>query len=366
MSEPIRVLQVFGALNRGGSESMIMNLYRNIDRTKVQFDFVKHTSEVCAFDEEIKSLGGSIYEAPRFNFLNYFSYRKWWNKFFASHPEYRIVHGHLFTIASIFFKEVHKYKKITIGHSHATKTPLLNVKTLLRRPFLSELSRYSDYRFACSKDAGQWIYGNESFTVVKNAIDSSRFVFDDKKNKDIRSEFHINNQLVIGNIGRLTPQKNQDFLLDVFSVIHKKNKESILMIVGVGELEQQLRLKTKKLELEDAVIFTGSRPDVPALLSAMDVFVFPSVYEGLGIAAVEAQAAGLPTICSSTIPAEVKITDLVEFLPLTASAEKWAESVLDFIRIMNNKRPNTQKKIIEAGYDVKETAKWLEDFYLHI
>ena len=364
MSDPIRVLQVFGALNRGGSESMIMNLYRNIDRTKVQFDFVKHTSEECAFDDEIKSLGGLIYNAPKFNFVNYLSYRKWWNKFFVSHPEYKIIHGHLFTIASIFFDVAHKYNRKTVGHSHATKSPIFDIKTLFRRPFLNRLGKTSDYRFACSVDAGKWIYKDKDFKVLRNAIDSEKYVYSDEARKKIREKLGVQNNFVVGNIGRLTAQKNQSFLIDVFKKIHERNAKSSLIIVGVGELEQQLKKKVEQYQLDNSVMFLGARADISEILCAMDVFVFPSIYEGLGIVAVEAQAAGLPTICADTIPHEAKITDLVKFLPLSDSAEKWANVVLNEVKKDN--RPNTQKEIIKAGYDVNETVKWLERFYTSI
>lgn len=364
MTNPIRVLQVFGALNRGGSESMIMTLYRKIDRSKIQFDFVKHTQDACSFDEEICSLGGKIYCAPKFKFYNYFSYRKWWKNFFLSHPEYRIVHGHLFTIASVFFDIAHKYNLVTIGHSHATEAPILNIKTLLRRPFLKKLEKTSDLCFACSNDAGNWIYKKKKFIVLKNAIDSEKYVYSEKSRNIIREELNLQNKFVIGNIGRLTAQKNQDFLLDVFKIVHNEIKESALLIVGSGELLQSLKNKAGSLGLGSSVIFTGVRSDVPTLLSAMDVFVFPSLWEGLGIVAVEAQAAGLHTLCSDVVPKEAKVTNLVEFLSLSDSAQKWADAILKYR--FGYEKVNTYSEIVDAGYDIESTVKWLENFYANI
>lgn len=364
MTTPIKILQVFGALNRAGSESLVMNIYRNIDRSKVQFDFVKHTSAHCAFDDEIKSMGGKIYCAPKFYFFNYFQYRTWWRKFFEQHPEYKIIHGHLFTIASIFFEEAHKYNRITIGHSHATKTPICNIKTILRRPFIKKLSKTSDYRFACSEDAGEWIFGKDCFSVFKNAIESQKYVFSEQSRKKIRDELQLHDKFVIGNIGRLTHQKNQSFLIDIFKCVYKKNKNAILLIIGVGELEHDLRKKARDSGLEKNIVFTGSRSDVPALLSAMDVFVFPSLYEGLGIVAIEAQTAGLPTICADTIPKESNITGLIEFLSLSDSAEKWADHVLK--QLKKSERLNMQNEIVAAGYDIKDSTKWMEKFYFSI
>ena len=361
MSGPIRILQVFGALNRGGAESMIMNLYRAIDRSKIQFDFVKHTSSPCAFDEEINSLGGVVYCAPKFKIYNYFSYKKWWNNFFKQHPEYKVVHGHLFSIASIFFKEAHKYKCRTIGHSHSAKVSIKSIKQFFRQPFLKSLPKYSDYCFACAQAAGAWIFKGKQFTVLNNAIDSEKFLFSPEARNCIRNEFNLQKKFVLGNVGRLTLQKNQEFLIDVFAEIHKKEENSVLMIVGVGELNSHLKDKVRSLELDKSVVFTGARADVPALLSAMDVFVFPSLWEGLPVTVIEAQAAGLPIVCSDSVTKEVVVTDLVEMLPLSQSAEAWATSVLQKKNISRN--ADVKEKIVAAGYDIHTTARWLEMFY---
>lgn len=360
----IRILQVFGALNRGGSETMLMNLYRQIDRSKIQFDFVKHTPEKCAYDAEIDSLGGKIYVAPKFKGYNIVQYKKWWDDFFTKHTEYQIIHGHLFTIAPFFFEKAHKFNRITIGHSHISNLPYLSIKNLLRRLIMLRLANTSDYKFACSESAGRTAFGKKEFIVLPNAIDSKKYVFSQDDRSKIRKEFNVQEKILIGNIGRLSTQKNQSFLLDIFNVVHEKNKQTALMIVGEGSLEQTLKQKTKKLGLDNDVIFTGSRPDVSALLSAMDVFVFPSKYEGLGIVSVEAQAAGLPTICADTIPTEACISDLVDYLSLSDSAEKWADVILK--STIKNDRPNMQKKIVDAGYDIHATANWLQEFYKKI
>lgn len=361
MSEPVRILQVFGALNRGGAESMIMNLYRAIDRSKIQFDFVKHTSNPCAFDEEIKALGGVVYCAPKFKIYNYFFYKKWWNNFFKQHPEYKVVHGHYFSIASIFFKEAHKYNCRTIGHSHSAKVPVKSIKQFFRQPFLRSLPKYSDYCFACAQTAGSWIFKDKQFTVLNNAIDSEKFLFSQEMRKLIRNEFHLQKKFVLGNVGRLTLQKNQEFLIDIFAEIHKKEDNSVLMLVGVGELESFLKDKVRLLGLDKSVIFTGARSDIPALLSAMDVFIFPSLWEGLPVTIIEAQAAGLPVICSDSVTREVVITDLVEMLPLSQSADVWAKSIMQKKIFYRN--ADMKEKIVAAGYDIHTTAAWLEKFY---
>lgn len=360
----IKVLQVFGGLDRGGSETMIMNLYRNINRSEIQFDFVKHVSKKCAYEDEILTLGGKIYTAPNYNFINHFSYCKWWKKFFTEHPEYKIIHGHYFTLASVFFKIAHKFNRATIGHSHISKFKITSLKKLLSRLYLLKLAKHSDYCFACSQNAGEWIFGKRPFTVIKNAIDTQKFTYSDENRKKIRDEFNLQGKFVLGNIGRLTIQKNQEFLIDVFAEVHKQNSNSALLIVGVGQLEQKLKEKVKSLGLLDSVIFTGSRGDVPALLSAMDVFVFPSLWEGLGIVAIEAQTSGLRTICSDTVPRDAQVTNLVDFVSLNKSAEEWADSVLKYS--CSYERLNMQQDIVNAGYDVLTTVKWLQNFYLSI
>ena len=362
MLNQIRVLQVFGGLNRGGSESMIMNLYRKIDRSTIQFDFVKHTNRECPYEQEIRTLGGQVYCAPKFKVYNYFSYRKWWKKFFLQHPEYKIVHGHLFTIASIFFNVAHEFGCITIGHSHSAKSPIKSLKSLFRLPFIYSLSKESDYRFACSQKAGKWIYKDKPFFVIINAIDIEKFTFSVEKRKKIRDEFDLQKKIILGNIGRLTIQKNQSFLIDIFAAFHKKNSNSALMIVGTGELEKSLKEKVSKLGLNDSVLFTGSRPDVPDLLSAMDVFVFPSLWEGLPVTVIEAQAAGIPCLISDSITSEVVISDLVSCLPINQGVEPWL-TALDACRI---ERVDVSKKVLESGFDIKSNTKKITDFYMKL
>ncbi|MCQ2104882.1 MAG: glycosyltransferase family 1 protein [Fibrobacter sp.] len=351
-------------MNRGGSETMIMNLYRNVDRSKIQFDFVKHTGEKCAYDDEIISLGGRIFSAPNFKIYNIFKYKKWWRNFFKDHPEYKVVHGHLFTIASVFFDVAHEFGLVCIGHSHATKSPILSLKTLLRKPFINRLSKTSDYRFACSEDAGQWIYGKSSFTVLKNAIDSQQYIYSEEKRALIRKEFSLDGEFVVGNIGRLTEQKNQSFVIDVFAKFYQKYPNSVLIIVGVGKLENFLKNKVDSLGLSGCVRFTGARSDIPSILSAMDLFIFPSLFEGLGIVAVEAQAAGLKTICSDRVPREAKVSNLIEYLSLEAPMDVWVDRMLDSCE--TSERMNMRDNIITEGYDIKTTSEWLQNFYLKL
>lgn len=366
MIKPIRILQVFAQMNRGGAETMIMNLYRNIDRSKVQFDFVVHTEKKCEFDDEIEKLGGRIFSMPRYNGKNHIYYKKSWEQFFNKHSEYKIIHGHVRSTASIYLRIAKRYGLITIAHSHSTSSGTgfsSIVKNLLQYPI-----RYiADYFFACSETAGVWLFGkktckNNNFYILNNSIDAKRFIYDKKTRSKKRREFQIDNKLVIGHIGRFNIPKNHEFLIEIFKTVYDKNNNVVLMLVGDGELRHVIEKKVEDLGLMGSVIFTGVRSDISELLQAMDVFVFPSLYEGLGIAIIEAQASGLPCIVANTIPREAYITHLVEGLSLKVSKNKWADRIL---KICNDyERINTYEEIKINGYDIKETGKFLERFYL--
>lgn len=366
MTEPIRVLHVIGIMNRGGAETMIMNLYRNIDRNKVQFDFVENSSEPAAFDEEILSLGGKIYRCPHYNGKNHFAYVKWWNAFFQKHSgEYPIIHGHLGSTAAIYLSIAKKHGAYTIAHSHSAGSGSAKY-----RMFAYPTRYIADKFFACSKDAGISRYGktvgNDSIRcqVLNNAIDARRFSFNQETRKQVRSELHIaENAIVIGHVGRFVEAKNHLFLIDVFADVRKRDPNAVLLLIGDGERRAEIQAAIAEKRLEDAVILTGVRSNVWDFYQAMDVFVFPSVYEGLPVSLVEAQAAGLPCCVSSNVPKDSAITDLVQFISLEDRSEKWAEIAL---RSVKTSRPDMLSEIQNAGFDVISTANWLENFYLNV
>ena len=366
--EPIRVLQVIGIMNRGGAEAMIMNLYRNVDRKRVQFDFVEHCQEAAAFDDEILSLGGKIYRCPRYTGKNHLAYVKWWKAFLDKHAgEYRIVHGHIGSTASIYLGIAKHYGLFTIAHSHGANGSL-SLKTISYRA-ISFWTRYiADFFFACSDQAGRDRYGirvvkrKERYQVLNNAIDTQRFAFDLSTRAGIRKAFGYADELVIGHVGRFDAAKNQSFLLDVFSEIVKREPNAKLLLVGDGPLRKQIEDKATVLGLSDRVIFTGVRSDVADLLQAMDILVFPSKNEGLPVTLVEAQTAGLPCVISDSIPKDAVITkNLVTTLSLQDSPAKWAEHVLSRNQEV---RSDHSEEVKAAGFDIHETAKWLEEFYL--
>lgn len=359
---PIRVLCVFSTLDRGGAETMCMNLYRHIDRNKVQFDFVKHTSKIGDYEKEILVFGGKIFEAPKLKASNYFEYANWWKHHFDRHPEHIIVHGHYFTISAIYFRIAHKYNRVTIGHSHFSAINIPNLKTCLVNLFLKNVGKHSDFKLACSGEAGEWLFPNKKYILLKNAINIKDFQYSETIRNEYRLKFNIKkNDIVLGTIGNFRQQKNPMGLIDIFKEVLKKNKNSKLVWIGSGPLEKDIKKRINDEHLNDCVYLTGSRSDVNKLLQMMDVFLLPSFYEGLGVALIEAQANGLRCFCSDRIPREVDVTGRCSFLPLNCPT-LWA----DEISKSDNKRVDTQKNIIDAGYDIASTSKWLQEFYLNI
>lgn len=371
--EPIRVLNIVGLMGPGGIETMVLNMYKNIDRNKVQFDFLTHYGQEGPYDKVIESLGGRIYQMPKikdFNKTYYyklFEYIKALNKFFDEHREFKIIHGHMTNTASIYMPIAKKYgSKCCIAHSHLTEArPGLSgvVTDILHKP----VKKCADEYFACSEMAGKWIFP-ESYiaqgrvTVLKNGVQSKLYAYDKEKSAEMKRKLGVEGKFVVGNVARFKPEKNQTFLVDVFAEILKKNKDSVLLLIGSGETFETVKKKAKDLGMEEQIKFLGIRYDVPDIMQAMDVFVLPSLYEGLPVVGIEAQASGLPCIISEGVTSETDVTGLCTFLNLNKGAEIWANKILENCKFENRK--NTQSMIIKAGYDITNTAKYMEDFYL--
>jgi len=361
MNKPIRILQVLAGMNRGGSETFIMNVYRKLDKTKVQFDFILFREEECDYNEEIRKLGGKIYWIPRYNGRNHVLFKNAWRSFFKEHPEYKIIHGHVRSTASIYLRIANNYGLTTIAHSHNTSSGKgldAVVKNILQYP----IRFIANHRFACSKKAGIWLFGKKvPFTVLNNAIDTKSFIFNKQKRESKRKELNLQNKLVIGHVGRFHMQKNHDFLIDIFNEVLNKRDDVVLLLVGDGELRFSIERKIEDLKLNHSIILAGIQSDISEMLQAMDVFVFPSLFEGLGIVVVEAQASGMPCVIADTIPEEAYVTELIEKLSLKDSTTKWANKIIE---VSGSKRKDTHKEIIKSGYDIKETTAWLEKFYI--
>lgn len=366
----VRVLHVIGSMNCGGAETLLMNIYRHIDRSKVQFDFVVHSREKGFYDDEIGSLGGKIYRTSRFNVLNYWSYRSFWNKFFREHQEYQIIHGHINSSAAIYLSCAKKNGRTTVVHSHATRNVEKTFRSFVFKIFSYPIRYIADYFFACSKQAGidrfgEKVVAGDKFKVLINGIDRDKFKFNSEVREAIRNELQVdNNTVIVGHVGRFTAAKNHDFLSDVYAKIKSENPNSQLWLVGAGELEEEIRNKCQRLQIEDSVRFVGVTDQVNEYLQAMDVFVFPSIYEGFGVALVEAQSSGLPCVVSENIQDEADIgAGLMHQLAICDGADAWAKKVL---QVAETKRQYTDNYVYDAGFDIGTIAKEMEAFYCRL
>ena len=259
MTSPIRILQIVPSLNVcGGVENYVMNYYRHIDRTKVQFDFITHEVPNISFRKEIEDLGGIVYELPAFSMANVQRILNFLDKFFSEHDEYRVIHSHMANATFFYFKTAKKYGvPVRILHSHQSQGADKLSHRLRNYPLLFLAKLYTNYNIACSKLAGDFLYGKQEYTIINNAIEPEKYAFNSEIRNKIRNQYEIEDKFVIGHVGRFCNQKNQLFLLDIFYKVHQKNADSILMLVGGGELEEKIKNKVMSLQLQDSVIFIG-------------------------------------------------------------------------------------------------------------
>ena len=364
--EPIRVLHVVGTIICGGIENLVMDIYRNIDREKVQFDFIAYDNSEHIYDDEIKALGGKIIYMPRFKVINSRSFKKAWKNFFKTNPQYHIIHIHKTPAASVYIKIAKQFGLKVIVHSHQSKAETSGIiKRLIIEHYKRPLGKIADYRFACSKRAGEYMFGRKaSFTIINNGINTKRFVFDPKARKIVREEFGLKDDFAVLHVGRFNEVKNHVFLIDVFAELAKKNEKSKLVLLGDGALLNEIKGKVNSSGISDKVVFLGNRGDVEKFMQAADVFCLPSFAEGFPIVAVEAQASGLPILASTGVPIEINLTDRVKFLSLAEGARKWAEELLE---MRNPEREGYDKIVSEKGYDISITARRLvNEFYLEV
>lgn len=367
MGETIRILQVFGGLNRGGSETAIMNVYRHIDRSKCQFDFVVHGDQRYEYEDEVRALGGRIYRFPRFQLQGLVSYIRSWRELFRQHPEYRVIHGHFFTISAVYLGVAREFGLSCIAHSHIADVN--GVRAFAIRLMTFPVRRIADHHFACSRRAGAWLYGKgilkkQSFHFVPNAIDPAAFAFNLEARIKKRRELGLEGRFALGHVGRFETQKNHAFLLQVFNKLRAINDRAVLVLVGDGQLQKEISDSARSLGIANSVLFTGSRADVQEILQAIDVFVLPSYYEGLPLTLVEAQGAGLPCVVSENVTREVDITDLIERVSLRDPADTWARRIDRYSR--GFQRRNRGAEIAKSGFDAKSSAHWLSEFYTTI
>lgn len=371
MNEPVRILNLFTIMNRGGAETMVMNYYRKIDKSKVQFDFMVHRQERGAYDDEIEAMGGRIYRMCPIFPQNFAKYKKMLKVFFDEHPEYKILHSHMSELGCFAFQEAEKHGiKVKICHAHnAPVKGSMNLKEkgqlIFRDYFKKKMLPFTDHLFICGEEAGNWLYGKENkdrFVMMNNAVDAEKFRFSSAVREEMRKEIGVENKLVILNVGRFNPQKNHTFIIDIFKEIKALHNDSVLLLVGNGDLQEEIKEKVKKLGLMDSVKFLGLRSDVDKILQCADVFLFPSLYEGLPVTMVEAQSSGIKCFISDVIPQQCVLTDDVTALSLSKGAKYWAEQIV--MLKDGYERKDRYDDMVKADFDITSNAKWLCDFYL--
>ncbi|MDO4294398.1 MAG: glycosyltransferase family 1 protein [Eubacteriales bacterium] len=367
MREPIRVLQVLGGTGLGGAESRVMDLYRNMDRDRVQFDFAVHTEKKGYFDDEIRRLGGRIYPLPRFRIYNWRAYRRAWKRFFETHPGYACVHGHMTSTAALYLPAAKRGgAALTVAHARSAGTDR-GAKGLATRLLRRGLWKKADICLACSALAGQAVFGKRAWErglvhVVPNAIEVEKYAYDPEKREKMRGRLGLSDRFVVGHVGRFNVMKNHLFLVEVFHQICRKRPDATLLLLGEGDCMEAARRRAEELSVSERVIFAGNKGNAEDYYQAMDLLIFPSLYEGLPGTVLEAQAAGLPCLMSDTITGEVALTELVETESLGQTAQEWAKRALALTEKAGQRRSRLEQ-IRAAGFDAKQQALSLEQFY---
>ena len=371
MIKPIHVLHVLGGVGLGGAESRIMDLYRQMDRNEIRFDFLVHATDTNArkpefYDEEIQAMGGHIYVLPKFKVYNYFSYRRAVRDFFAAHREFRVVQGHMTSTAGIYLP-IAKKAGVPVTVAHARNAGVVKgPKGLATRFFRRGLAKKADRCFACSKLAGEDVFGKAAMEagavkIINNAINVSRFTYDEKVREEVRAQLGLSDNLVLGHVGRFEYQKNHPYLLNVFAAVCKERSDAALLLLGDGVDRPAMEERCKELGIADKVRFLGNRKDAERYYQAMDIFLLPSFFEGLPGVLVEAQAAGLKCIVSDSVTREAQATDLVTYLSIEDTPEVWAQEIrkqADYVR------RDTSGELRAEGFDVRSQAESYRRFYL--
>lgn len=365
MTEPIRILHVLGNTQLGGAESRTMDLYRHMDRNRIQFDFLVHTQQEGHFDREIEQLGGRIYRIPRFRLYNYFSYRSAVKEFFRRHHEFQVVQGHITSTAAIYLP-IAKRAGVGVTAAHARSAGVdKGMKGRLTRVLRRSLPSKTDYMFTCSQIAGISVFGEkavrEGRTIfIPNAIDCRQFAYDALARDKMRRELGLEGRFVVGHVGRFHYAKNHEFLLQVFAGLCAQKENCALLLLGEGAEMEEAKKLASGLGIEKQVYFLGNHSNIYDYYQAMDYFVYPSRFEGLPGTIVEAQTCGLRCLMSDTICREVEVTELVKTMSIQEKPKKWAEYILNTAEYERISRVEEMKR---AGFDVNAQAAVMTEFY---
>lgn len=363
--EPIRIAQIVGKWLGGGVEAVVMNYYRHLDHDKIQFDFICDDDSTNIPYDEIEKLGGKVILIPPYQKV--FKYQKELRRVLRE-GKYKIVHSHINTL-SVF--PLYAAKKVgvpvRIAHSHSTTNKKEWKKNLLKQVLRPFSKKYATNYMCCSELAGRWLFGDKTYDegkvyLLNNAIDLDKFKYDKKIRDKKRKELGIKEDtIVIGHIGRFVAQKNHTFLIDIFNQFHKKEKNSILLLAGQGPLQEEIKNKVRELGLNDSVRFLGQRNDANELYQVFDIFLLPSLYEGLPVVGVEAQASGLLCFFSDDMTKETKVLDSTVFMSLSNADDEWATSILD--NYINFRRKDTTSGITKSNFNIKYETNKLKNKY---
>ena len=365
----VKVLHELGNLDGGGVARLLYDYYKYMDHEKIHFDFIIGTDiKNGILEEPLKKMGCVIYKIP--------SLKQGAGEYIKSLDEimrdgnYDIAHSHRVTRGTLFLYYARKNGiKVRIIHSHIAASEDTNFKAKLLTTVLLPMNKcFATHLFACGMDAGKFAWGEKALSsgkiyIMRNAINTSKFSFSEDIRKNKRKELNLEDKFVIGSVGRLERQKNQEFLLIAFAKLIKKRKDAILLLIGRGNDEKKLKKLAAELNISEFVRFLGVREDVPDLLNVLDIFALPSLYEGLPVVLIEAQANGIPEIVSDEITKEVDITDLIKYLPINGTENNWA-SEMDAYKIDLAKRSEYYKQVAEAGYDIRIESVKMQNFYL--
>lgn len=363
----LRIGMYIGKWVGGGVEAVVMNYYKNIDRNKIQFDFICDDDSTNIPYEEIEKLGGKVIIVPPYQKL--IKFHKEFKRI-CKENNYKIVHSNINAL-SVFplFAAKCAGVPIRIAHSHSTTNKAEWKKNLLKQALRPFSKVFANTYFACTEHAGRWLFGNKTFDegkvlVVNNGIDVDSYSFNEKIRKEKRKELNLKDtDIVIGHIGRFMKQKNHEFLIDIFNELYKENNNYKLMLIGQGPLQDEMKQKVKDLGIEDAVMFLGQKTDANKYYQAMDLFLFPSLYEGLGMVFVEAQSAALPSVASTEVPVIAQVSDRAYFIGLDQPIKVWTDKIKE---VINQDRIVDTKRIKDAGYDIVTEAKKLEQKYIDL
>lgn len=354
----IRILQCVNNMHRAGLETMLMNYYRHMDRNEIQFDFLTHRPDRADYDDEIERLGGRVYYAPRLYPHHYAEYFSFMTKFFQEHPEYKIMHSH---IDAMSFLPLLAGKRagipIRIAHSHNTSIDR-DLKYPIKQLFRYALPMAANRWAACGEEAGKFLFRGAEFTVIPNAMEPEKYRFDALKRQAARRQLGVDQQLVLGHVGRFSYQKNHPFLLEIFQAVLKRRSEAVLLLIGTGEDEGKIKSLAVQMGISEQVRFLGSQADVSFYYQAMDAFVMPSRFEGVPLTGVEAQYALLPCVFSDRVPHEVAFTERCSFVPLSHTAAEWAEVTLDAAACQRE-----SMLIADHRYDIHQASQLLTAYY---